>query len=80
MFVGLVRIPFLSFEASVVINTEYSKLRREGAELFFSPIKAGISVCVTKPTRRVDPFERLLFRDMVINTGRVEQHQTIWHR
>ncbi len=37
---------FLSFEASVVINTEYSKLRREGLNIFFSLIKAGV-VCVS---------------------------------
>ncbi len=35
---------FLSLEASVVIITEYSKLRREGLNIFFSQIKAGISV------------------------------------
>ncbi len=41
---GLVRIPFLSFEASVVINIEY---RGRGLNIFFSLIKAGISVCLS---------------------------------
>ncbi len=41
---GWSKYHFLSFEASVVINTEYSKLWREEMNIFFSLIKAGISV------------------------------------
>ncbi len=49
---------FLSFEASVVINTEYLKLQREGAEHFLLSNKGRnlwVSVCIFIMSRTVHP-------------------------